>query len=415
MKYSHFREESRQLSAKSLPGIITGGADNDPAGISTYSISGATYGLSQIWLMILAIPMLIAVQAMCARVGDIKKTGLSNIFKAHFHPFFAWLATFGLIFANVFTIGADIVGMSAVIGLITGVNYRLFVVPLTILIWYMVVFLSYRKIMVYFEWLILFFFAYVFSAFLAKPNWGRVLESFVWPGHISLGTGYWIAAVGILGTTITPYLFYWQTKEEVEEDRTQAEAKQEARHADFYNAPGFLFSQVITIFIMVSTAATIFTHGQTINTAVDAAAALAPIAGPLAKYLFAVGILGAGLLAVPILASSTAYVVAETAGWKNSLDDHLSQDKGFYGVITLSLLAGVVIMFFGLDPIKGLFYSQVADGVIGPLLIILILLIANDKKIMGKYVNGWFDNLFGWMSVVIMIVATLVMFYQMIF
>ena len=413
MRFSGLRQHVGSYRRKSLPGIVTGGADNDPAGISTYAISGASYGFARLWLMVLAIPMLIAVQAMCTRVGDVKKQGLSTIFKSHFHPAIAWMATLGVVLANVFTIGADIVGMSAVLGFLADADYRLFVIPVTFIIWYLVVFKSYRAIMKYFQWLVLFFFSYVFAAFLAKPDWWEVTRSLIWPRRVLPDAGYWMAAVGILGTTITPYLFYWQTKEEVEEQRTPREAAEEAEHADFYNTPGFVFSQIITVFIMVATGATLFAHGQSINTAVDAAAALEPFAGPLSKWLFAVGILGAGFLAVPVLAASTGYVVSETAGWQDSLSDPVTQAKGFYAVITLALLAGLLIMVLGLDPIRALFYSQIVNGILGPLLIVLILRVANDRTVMGKYTNGWFDNVFGWLAVLVMTAAAATMFFQL--
>ncbi len=408
------QRRSGSFLARWLPGIVTGGADNDPAGISTYSISGATYGYTQLWLMVLAIPMLIAVQSMCTRVGAVKKQGLSRIFRMHFHPVIAWMATLGVVLANVFTIGADLVGMAAVLGLMLHVNSLVFVGPLTFLVWYLVIFKSYRAIIRLFQWLMFFFLSYVVAAILAKPAWGEVMRDLIWPLHGLSSANYWMAAVGILGTTVTPYLFYWQTKEEVEERRRRREAADQADHADFYNAPGFVFSQVITVFIMLATGATLHVHRQPISTAVDAAAALEPLVGPMAKYVFALGVLGAGLLAVPVLAAATGYVVADTAGWKDSLNDDTRRARGFYAVITIALLAGVVIMVLGLDPIKAMFYSQIANGILGPPLILLILQIANDRKVMGKYVNGPFDNLFGWLAVLVMVFSAFVMFYQLI-
>ncbi len=398
---------------KWLPGIVTGGADNDPAGISTYSISGAAFGYSQLWLMILATPMLITVQSMCTRIGAVKRQGLSRVFKSRFHPSVLWAATIGVGLANVFTIGADIIGMASVLGLLLHLDHRLFVAPLTLLIWYLVIFHSYRSIMRVFQWLMLFFLAYVVAAVLAKPSWGAVLLDLVWPVRSLATPGYWPAAVGLLGTTITPYLFYWQTQEEIEERRRHRDAEDQKEHAGFYNAPGFIFSQVITLFIMIATGATLYVHRQPVHTAVDAAAALEPLLGPWAKDVFAVGVLGAGLLAVPILAAATGYVVADAFGWKDSLNDDAHRARGFYMVITLALLSGMGIMLLGVDPVRAMFVSQIVNGVIGPPLLVLLLRVANDPTIMGEHVNRRTDNVFGWLAVLVMLLSSILMFYQM--
>lgn len=390
---------------RSVPGIISGGSDNDPAGIASYSISGASFGYRQLWLMLLAMPLLIAVQSMCARIGDVKRQGLSTIFKEHFHPSIAWFATLGLIFANVFTIGADIVAMGSALELITNVNYKIWILPLTILIIYIVVFKSFKFLEKYFNFLIIFFFSYVVAAFFAKPDWIAVLRGLTFPDLSNTGGEFWIAAVAILGTTITPYLFYWETKEKIEERKSKKEFEDDAKHEDVYNAPGFIFSQIIALFIMIATGATLFQHGIQVTSAAEAASALEPFAGGLAKWLFAIGILGAGLISIPVLSASTGYVVAETVGWKDSLDSKLKDAKGFYFVITLSLLAGIIVIIMGLDPIKALFYSQVVNGFLGPILILLILIIANNKKIMKGFVNTWFDNIFGGLAVIIMATA----------
>ncbi len=402
------------LIKKAGPGLITGGADNDPAGISTYSVAGAQFGYSLNWLMILATPMLIAVQAMCARLGDVKRKGLAIIIKEHYHPVIALFSTLTLIICNVVTIGADISGMSAAISLIVPVNHLVWIIPISLLMWYIVVFKNYKTIEKYLLWLVLIFISYIFAGILARPNWLLVIhDTFIPQAKISLE--YFAVAVGTLGTTITPYLFFWQTKEEVEEGKHRETALKEAEAEDEIVAPGFIFSQIITLFIMISTGTVLYSNGiKDINSAADAALALRPLAGNFAQYLFAIGIIGAGLLAVPVLASSTAYVFAETMGWRDSLSDKPHKAKGFYAVITLSMILGIMIAFLKINPIKALFYSQVLSGILGPFLLILIILLCNNPKIMGKYTNKRFDNIFGWLAVIVMILGTAGLFWQFI-
>ncbi len=399
---------------KVAPGLITGGADNDPAGISTYSIAGAQFGYSLNWLMILATPMLIAVQAMCARLGDVQRKGLAKIIKENYHPVIALISTFILIICNVVTIGADLAGISAAMGLITHTSYLLWILPFSFLILYIVIFKNFKTIEKFLLLLVLPFLSYIFAGILAKPDWGIVFKETFMPS-IKWIPAYFAAAIGAMGTTITPYLFFWQTKGEVEAKVSEQQHLKEAKNEDLLLAPGFIFSQIITLFIMIATGTVLFSNGiKDINSAAEAAKALEPFAGPYAQLLFAVGIIGAGLLAIPVLASSTAYVFAETMGWRDSLSDKVSQAKGFYAVLTLSVLIGVVIAFININPIKALFYSQILAGMLGPFLLILILLLCNKKEVMGKYVNGWFDNLFGWLAVIIMLLSTAVFLWQVI-
>ncbi len=401
----------KKLLKRSIPGLITGGADNDPAGIATYSISGAAFGFSQLWVMLLATPMLIAVQSMCAKLGDVQRKGLSVILREQFSPVISWVATGILIISNVFTIGADILAMSAALELVTHVALSYWVLPVTIVVWYLVLFQDYKKIRKFLLVMLLFFLAYIVAAVLAKPDWPLVLKSLVIPSFKGLSNSYYVAAVGILGTTITPYLFFWQVKEEIEDNPTRKQALSDADREDQVLAPGFIFSQIITVFIIIATAATLFHSGLNIETASDAARALEPIAGHFASLLFAAGIIGAGLLALPVLSASTAYVVSETAGWKHdSLNNKIKSAKGFYAVITLSLLAGVGVMVLGISPIKALYYSQVLAGLLAPFLLILILVLANRETVMGEYRNGWFDNFFGTLAIVVMLAAGVLMF-----
>lgn len=404
----------KRFFKKTVSGLIAGGADNDPAGISTYSMAGAQFGYSLNWLMILAAPMLIAVQAMCARLGDVKRKGLTKIIKEHYHPLIAFLSTLILILCNIITIGADLAGVSAAMGLVTRTNYLLWILPFSLLILYVVIFKNYKTIEKFLLGLVFVFISYIFAGILAKPDWGIVLKETIFP-KIQFVPAYFAAAVGTMGTTITPYLFFWQTKEETEEKESVKQHLFEAKREDLILAPGFIFSQIIALFIMISTATVFFSNGiKDINSAAEAAEALEPFAGPYAQLLFAVGIIGAGLLAIPVLASSTAYVLAETMGWRDSLSDKVHQAKGFYAVLTLSVLLGVILAFINVNPIKALFYSQILSGILGPFLLILILLLCNNKKVMGKFTNSWFDNLFGWLAVVIMLLSTVAFLWQVI-
>lgn len=400
----------KQNLKKYIPALITGGADNDPSGIATYSISGARFGFGQLWLMVLATPMLVAVQGMCSRLADVRRQGLSHILKEEFGVLVAWISAGIIIVANTVTIGADILAVSLAFELITGIGLKYWVLPITIIIWYVVLFKDYKTISKYLAWLLVFFVFYAVAAILAGPNWGLVLKNMFVPNLTGVGREYYIAAVAVLGTTITPYLFFWQVKEQLEEKKTVAAALKDAPHEDRINAPGFIFSQSITIFIMIAAALSL-SSGDGIKTAADAARALEPVAGRFATIIFSLGIIGAGLLAIPVLAVSTATVVAETVGFKHEgLSNKIKSAKGFYAVITLSLLAGAAILIIGIDPLSALYYSQVLAGVLAPFLILLILIVCNRRRVMGEYSNGWFDNFFGTLAFIVMLGTSILMF-----
>ena len=396
-----------------IPGIISGGADNDPAAITTYAVSGAQFGFGQLWLVVWATPMLIAVQAMCARLGAIKHKGLTSIIKEHYSPVFVIIAAGILVVANILTIGADLAGVAEAAGLVTNTQYVYWVIPVALLIWYIVVFKNFAVMRRYLLWLNIAFFAYIVASLLAKPNWGAVFYNMVIP-TISFNFKFLVASVGLLGTTITPYIFFWQAQEEVEERKSASERMVESKEEDALLAPGFIFSNVISIFIMIATATVLNQRGlHDISTAGQAALALEPFAGPLAKYLFGIGIIGAGLLAIPVLAVSASAAIAEVFGWRESLSDKLDKARGFYTIITASLLVGIAIALLRIDPIKALFYSQVIDGLLGPILIIMILFMCNDRKLMGASINRWFDNLCGWAAVVVMVLSSIGLFWQL--
>lgn len=407
------REATRQrFTAAELlkavgPGVITGGADNDPAGIATYSVVGATAGFAQNWLLLLSTPMLIVVQQMSAKVANVTKADLATVLRTTFGARVATPAVLLMVIANVITMGADLLAMGAALQLVTGVKFIYFIVPLAAVMAFMTIFFDYRVFSKYLLWLVAVFAAYIVAAFLARPNWPEVLRSTFVP-HLELNTGFLLASVGMLGTTITPYLFFWQTSGEVEERR----GVQRLSQTNLDITIGMVWSNVTAFFIIVATGAVLYSHHTTIRTAADAARALEPFAGHYATLLFAVGIIGAGLLAIPILAASAAFGVAGLVGWRRGLGRNARNAPQFYIVIGLAFLVAMELAISSIDPIKALFYSQVLDGLIAPALIVLMLLITSNRKVMGDFVNGPLTNLIGWAAASVMVLADIALAYQ---
>ena len=397
-------EENQPLVAKGIvPGLVTGASDNDPAGIATYSLSGIRFGYGQLWLLVLTTPMLIALQSMVARIAIVTKKGLATNFKNVYSRNVAFGAVALLVVANVLTIGANIAAMSeAAALLVPGTSLINWVVPVSFIMWYVVVFLNYKHITQYFLWLILFYLASIFSAILAKPDWGEIFVSIVKPA-ISLNKEFLLASVALIGTTIAPYLFFWEPREVIE-DKTPVRL---AKWQNWLQAPGFILSNFVAFLIIVATGTLLFGNIEGEVTAVQVAQALEPVAGEYAKLLFAIGILGAGFLAVPVLASSSAFGITELLGWREGLSQKFNKAIGFYGLISVSILVGIQIAISGFDPLKALFLSQVIAGLLAPPLIFLILLLANNKKVMGKYTNGWFENIFGVLALLALLASGL--------
>jgi NRAMP (natural resistance-associated macrophage protein)-like metal ion transporter len=400
------------------PGLITGAADDDPSGISTYSVAGAAFGYAPLWTALLSFPLMAAVQLMCARLGMVSGRGLASVIRRRYSRRVLWGACALLVVANVINIGADLGGMAAVSEMVTGVKavlwtplYAGFIVSL--LFWS-----SYRQIARIFKWLTLVLFAYVLAAFLARPDWGAVLRATVVP-HIEWSSGYLALFVGIMGTTISPYLFFWQAAQEVEEDRAAGRRtvrqRRGATDAELGRArtdvvTGMFFSNVVMYFIILTTAATLHPHGQTsIATARQAAEALRPLAGDGAYWLFALGLIGTGMLGVPVLAGSCAYAVAEAEGWRGSLEDPPRLARRFYAVVAVALLVGLILNFVGLDAVTMLFWSAVINGVLASPLIVLVVLLTSDHTVMGKRVNSPLLRGLGWATAVIMAGATVSM------
>ena len=391
------------------PGVITGGADNDPAGIATYSIVGATAGFAMNWLLLLSTPMLIVVQQISAKVANVTKTDLATVLRTTYGSRVATPAVLLMVVANVITMGADLLAMAAALQLVTGVKFLFWVVPLAGVMAFVTIFTDYKTFSKYLLWLVAVFATYIVAAFLARPHWGDVVRSTFIP-HVTFTPAYLLGAVALLGTTITPYLFFWQASGEVEERRgVQGRAQ---RNIDV--AAGMIWSNLTAFFVIVSTGAVLFTHHADIKTAADAAHALEPIAGRYATLLFAVGIIGAGLLSIPVLAASAGYGVAGLAGWRRGLGRHAQNAPQFYVVIGLSFLVAMEMAISAIDPIKALFYSQVLDGLIAPVLIVLMLLLTSNRKIMGDFVNRWPTKAIGWSAVVVMVGADIAMGYQVV-
>src|SRR5438876_10107990 len=364
------------------PGVITGGADNDPSGIASYSIIGATAGFAQNWLLLLATPMLIAVIQMSAKVANVTKSDLATVLRTTFGARIATPAVLLMVIPSVITMGADLLAMAAALQLITGVRYIYWVVPMSAIMAVVTIFLDYRVVSRYMLGLVAFLATYIVAAFLAKPDWLDVVRSTFVP-QVSLTPGYMLAAVAMLGTTITPYLFFWQTSGEIEERR----GVQRLKHTNLDIAIGMVWSNVTAFFIIVATGAVLFSHHTQIRTAADAARALEPCAGQYATVLFAVGVIGAGLLAIPILAAPAAVRMARLAGWRRGLGHKARNAPQFYVVIGLAFLVALELAISSIDPIKALFYSQVLDGLIAPFLIVLMILVTSSRKLMGDFVN----------------------------
>jgi NRAMP (natural resistance-associated macrophage protein)-like metal ion transporter len=406
---------ARRFFAELGPGLITGAADDDPSGISTYSVAGAAFGYAPLWTALFSFPLMAAVQLMCARLGMVSGRGLASVIRRHYSRRVLWVACALLVVANVINIGADLGGMAEVSEMVTGVTalvwtplYAVFIVSL--LFWS-----SYRRIARIFKWLTLVLFAYVLAAFLARPDWGAVLRATLVP-HVEWTNRYLAVFVGILGTTISPYLFFWQAAQEVEEDRAagrrtvrqrRGATDEELRRARTDVLTGMFFSNLVMYFIILTTAATLHAHGETaIATAREAAEALRPLAGAGAYWLFAIGLIGTGMLGVPVLAGSCAYAVAEAEGWRGSLDDTPRLARRFYAVVAVAMLVGLILNYVGLDAVTMLFWSAVVNGVLAAPLIVLVVLLTSDRAVMGQRVNPPLLRWLGWATAVVMTAAT---------
>lgn len=394
------------------PGLTTGAADDDPSGIATYSQMGASQGFGLIWLSLFSFPFMVVVQEMCARIGLVTGIGLAANIKKHYSKKILYFCTILLLFANVFNIGADLGAMAKGTQLVFPVlNFTFLIFLFALFSLFLQIFISYKKYAKYLKYLTFVLLAYIISVFSVKINWLEVFRNTLVPSfHFSKEIIILVCAA--LGTTISPYLFFWQSSQEVEEEILKGEKTIEMRRTN--NTPGdvknmridvwsgMFFSNLIMFFIIAACAATLFANGITnIASAEEAALALRPFAGDFAFFLFALGILGTGLLAIPVLAGSAAYAISESFGWKTGLYRKFKQASAFYGVISLAIVLGIILNFIGLDPIKTLIYSAVLNGIISPVMIFFIVHLSSEEKVMGDFKNKKIANIFGWLTFVL--------------
>lgn len=405
------------------PGLTTGASDDDPSGIATYSQTGAQYGFGLLWLAAFTFPLMAVIQEMCARIGLVTGRGLAGNIRVHFGRRILYVSTVLLFAANTFNIGADIGAMANATRLvIPRLSTTILVIGFTILILLLQVFTPYVRYARYLKWLALVLFAYILSALLAHPDWPTVIKHSVVP-HVTFSKDQLLLICAILGTTITPYLFFWQTSQEIEEEiaigqttiqqRMGSKPKQiKKMRVDVWS--GMFLSNLVMFFIIAACASILFTHGITnISTASQAAEALRPFAGSATFWLFAIGIVGMGLLAIPVMAGASAYAISESIGKQQGLNSKLKQASAFYGIIIISMVIGLGLNFIGLNPIKALIYSAVLNGMVAPIILILIMLLARNKRIMGEWKNGKAAAGFGWILTAMMSVAGLAAIYSL--
>ncbi len=395
------------------PGLTTGAADDDPSGIATYSQAGAKHGFGLLWLSFFTFPLMAVVQEMCARIGLVTGQGLAANIKKHYSKKVLYFCTGLLLFANTFNIGADLGAMAKGTQLLfPNINFAFLIIFFAVISLILQILIPYKKYAKYLKYLTLVLLAYIFSALLVQVDWSEVWKNTFIPA-ISLSKDSIILICAILGTTISPYLFFWQTSVEVEEQGlssqetestptdTQTISDIKKMRVDVWS--GMFFSNLVMFFIIVACGATLFASGITnITTAADAALALRPFAGNFAYALFAVGIIGTGLLAIPVLAGSASYAISESFGWKEGLEHKWKEARAFYGVIILSVGLGILLNFIGLDPIKALIYSAVLNGIIAPIIIFLILGLSSSEKVMGSFKNRPATKAVGMITLILM-------------
>jgi NRAMP (natural resistance-associated macrophage protein)-like metal ion transporter len=405
-----------KLSWKKIgPGLVTGASDDDPSGIATYSQAGAAFGLSTLWTAIIAFPLMAAIQQMCARIGLVTSQGLTGTLKKHYPRPILYLMLLFSFPAIIMNIGADIAGMGAVGNLLfPTIEANYFSVVFTIILLGLIIYLPYQKIASVLKYLCIVMLVYFIVPFLYKQDFGAIIKATFVP-TIKFDKNFIAIIVGILGTTISPYLFFWQASVEVEEmkNRKHIIVNKKIIHeinqdVDF----GMTVSGFVMYFIILTTGTVLYNGGiHQIDTVEQAAMALKPIAGNLDYLLFAIGVIGTGLIAIPVLSGSISYIFSETFGWEQGLDKKFHEAKGFYVIIAISLLLGLSMNYIGISPIQSLIYTAILYGLTAPVLIAIILHISNNKKIMGTNVNGKLTNFLGFSALVIMSVAAIALIY----
>lgn len=398
------------------PGLTTGASDDDPSGIATYSQAGAQHGFGFMWLSLWTFPLMSIVQEMCARIGMVTGRGLAGNIRIYYSKRWLRYMTLLLFAANAFNIGADLGAMAKAVQLLQPeLPFWLLVIGFTVLSILLQVLTPYAKYARYLKWLALVLFSYIISALLAHIDWGQALHATLFP-HIVINKDSMLLISAMLGTTISPYLFFWQTSQEVEEEiqdgkttlrlRRSATAPEQIKKMRIDVWSGMLLSNIVMFFIIAASGWLLFPHGITnITSAAQAAEALRPFAGNATYFLFAIGIIGTGMLAIPVLATSSSYAVAESLRWKSGLHRTLRQAHAFYGVIIISMLVGLGLNFVGLDPIKALIYSAAANGIVAPFVLFFIVKISSNRKVMGHWVNRRPITVLGWFTTLAMAVA----------
>ena len=406
------------------PGMITGAADDDPSGIATYTQTGARFGYGQLWTALFVLPLLTSVQEACARIGAVTGKGIAAVVKEHYSKTILYGTLALILIANTINIGADLGAMGAAAHLIVPIPFPVLVLVFTAVVLVLEVFISYRSYARILKWLCVALFSYVITVFLVREPWGALFKATFIP-HIEFNFAFFFIITGVIGTTISPYMFFWEASEEVEEERIKGLVrggkpkitKPFMRRLRLDNLFGMLSSQIATWCIIVVAATVLNHHGvKNVGSAAQAAQAIEPLvqtfphAGFLAKLIFAIGIIGLGLLAVPVLSASASYAISEGLNWKAGLNLKLKRAHGFYGVITIATLGGLMINFIGINPIQALVFTAVINGVIAVPLIFLIARIARNRDIMGEYRSGALSNILVWATFVLMAAAAIAMF-----
>lgn len=406
------------------PGFVTGASDDDPSGIGTYSQTGAMFGYSHLWLTPFSYPFMVAIQEICGRIGMVTGKGLSSVLKTYYPKWMLYLSVSLLLIANTINIAADLGAMAASAQMIVGLPFQFWIVFISVSIILLEIFVDYRHYSRILKFLALSLLAYFFTAFIAGQDWLLVLKDTFIPA-LELNETSMLNIVAFLGTSISPYLFFWQTSQEVEEEIVKQDyniydslgpvvTKEDIKDMRIDTAVGMGFSHLTAFMIVITAAATLHMNGiLDIETAPQAALALRPFAGELAYLVFAMGILGTGLLGVPILAGSSAYAVAEAANWKRGLGLKLKEAPLFYGIITLSTLIGLGMNFIGINPMKALYYAAAVNGILAPPLMVIILLIGRNQKIMGEHKSGKLSMFFGILGTLVMAAAAVFLLFSL--
>lgn len=422
------------------PGLITGSSDDDPSGIATYSQAGAQYGYSTLWTALITFPLMAAIQEMCARIGLVTSVGLTTTLKNHYPKSVLYVMMIFSIPAIILNIGADIEAMGAVANLLfPSISPLIFSVLITLILLLLIIYLPYRKIVSVLKFLCLSLLFYIVVPFFTHPDWISILRSTFIP-TIELNKGFILMLVAILGTTISPYLFFWQATMEAQDvkdakkliivnrrlvERSQKGTRESKRKENNFLSllirkmeldvnMGMLFSNAVMFFIILATGSALFTHGvKNIETVEQAAKALEPVAGKASYILFTIGVIGTGIIAIPVLGGSLSYIISETFNWKGDLDKKFYQAKSFYYVLIVAIILGLLLNYIGISPIKALIYTAILYGITAPVLIGIILHIGNNEKIMGKFTNSKLSNILGVITLIVMTLsAGLLLYFQ---